>query len=143
MMLSMAADVTFSMALRTGNWGRSGIMLPYHKPLKVRLAPSDAANGVVTFGAGLTAVPRVLTFDEVDSVRVSDAAGRAVLRLDGPGGRVARGRSQPLLSPGAWELRLEGEKGVLVLYARDDEPVPSDEVLDELAARFGTTSPVE
>jgi hypothetical protein len=139
----MSADVTFSVALRTGSWGRSGIMLPFHQPLKMLLAPSDVPNGVVRFGAGLTAVPRELTVDEVHSVRVSDSTGRAVLLLDGREGRVERGTSEPLLSPGAWELRLEGEKGVLILYARDEEPVPSDEVLDELAARFRAASPVE
>jgi hypothetical protein len=142
-MLGMTADMTFSMGLRTGNWGRHGIMLPFHKQLKVRLAPPEDRSALVGFGAGLSAVPRVLTRDEIHCVRVSDASGRAILVLDDGSGDVKSDRSEPVLSPGAWELRLEGARGVLVFYAHAEDPVPSDAVLDELTARFRAATPPE
>jgi hypothetical protein len=142
MMLDMTTDTTFSMGLRAGNWGLYGIMLSIHETVQVQLAPSDRPDVLVHLATGLGSVPRDLTRAELDAVMVNNPQGRAVLRLDSRAGSVERSDADPLLSPGLWELRIQGAKGLVFLYARDDEPVPSDEVLDELAARFTATAPV-
>ncbi len=142
-MLDMTADPTFSMGLRAGNWGRYGIMLPIHQTVQVQLAPSDRPDVLVHLAAGLGSVPRDLTRAELDAVMVNNPQGRAVLRIDRRTGGVERSDADPLLSPGLWELRIEGEKGLVVLYARAEEPVPSNEVLDELTARFQAAKPAE
>ena len=86
-------------------------MLPFHKPLKVRLPPRTCRTA---WSASGPAWWRFLGPDRRRGAlgqglrRVG--AGRPACSTDGPA-RVERGRSEPLLSPGAWELRLEGEKG--------------------------------
>jgi hypothetical protein len=109
----MTPDPSFSMALRSGNWGRV-TMLPSHKPVRLLLAPAGSPDQLVRFECGLTAVPDALTTSEVHTLSVEDVRGVA----------------------GGWELRLEGEEGVLVFYSQADERLPTVELIDELAARL-------
>lgn len=135
-MASMTSDPTYAMAVRTGNWG-SLVMLSFHKPVVVDLAPIDEPTLLVSFASGITGVPQHLTIAEVEELTVSDGGGRAVLRV---GGAEHVRRDAPTAS-GSWELRLEGEQGLLVLYARENVPFPTNRVLDDLAARMvGTRS---
>jgi len=129
-------DETFRMALRTGSWGRA-VMLPFHKPLQVQLAPEDAPNTLVHLDPGIVPMPDDLTASEIHSLAVTDGEGRAALNVDGRADRAERTRAT--LMPQDWQLRLEGTHGVLILYALEGTGFPSDEVLDRLSARLGHT----
>ena len=133
-MLSMADEDVFAMALRTGNWGRA-VMLPFHKPLHVTLAPEDAPNTLVHLDPGVVPVPDDLTAAEVHSLTVTDGEGRIALKVDGRADRVERNRVD--LEPHHWQMTLEGTPGLLTLYAREATAFPPDEVLDRLSSRLG------
>jgi len=135
----MTTDSGFRMAVRAGNWGVS-VMLPFHKPVRVHLAPADAPNTLVGFEAPvLKRMPGDLTAAEIHSLTVADGEGRVVLKVDGRRDRAERNRIE--LMPEVWTLTLEGTKGQVTLYALDVEDFPSDEVLDALAARLGHSTP--
>lgn len=132
-------DTTFAMALRTGNWD-SSVMLPFHKPVLVALAPTDRPEQLVTLESSAGAIPSALTAGDIDLLTVADAGGRVVLRLDARAGQVERPSSASLAAASAWELRLEGERGLLVLYSRDEQR-PDSDVLDRLVDRLGAAAP--
>ena len=118
----MTTDSGLRMAVRTGNWGAS-VMLPFHKPVRVHLAPEDEPNTLVGFEApGLQQMPGDLTAAEIRSLTVAE-------------------RNRVELMQEVWTLTVEGTTGQLTLYALDGEDLPPDEVLDALAARLGHSSP--
>jgi hypothetical protein len=131
-------DTTFAMALRTGNWD-SSVLLPFHKPVLVSLAPIDRPDALLTLESSAGAIPSVVTAGDIDSLTVADAGGRVVVRLDARSGRVERPSSASLATASAWELRLEGKRGLLVLYSRDEQR-PGSDVLDRLVDRLGAAA---
>ncbi|MGD9958583.1 hypothetical protein [Nocardioides sp.] len=131
----MATAHTFAMALRTGNWGRGGIILPFHKPVVVELAPPDLPEVVVRFVVGLTAVPRCLSAADLTMLQVADPGGRPVLHVDRRTGHALRAGLDHTHDAANWELQLEGKDSLLVFYSRTED-FPSDGLLDDIAARL-------
>lgn len=130
----MAQDPTFAMALRTGNW-KTLLMLPFHKPVAVTLAPLDAPDQLVALESTTGTIPRVLTAADVTTVVVADSGGRAVLEFDARTGTVDADRAATFERSHGWELRLAGHDGTLILYSRDERH-PDAADLERLRARL-------
>lgn len=128
-------DPTFAMRLRTGNWD-TALLLPFHKPVTVTLAPSAELDKLVTLDSPTAAIPSALARADIDSLSIADTGGRVVLRLDVRSGDIERHDSTRLATATSWELRIESRHGVLILYSRD-EGRPGERTLDGLVARFG------
>ncbi len=127
----MSEPTTLAMAVRTGHWGRTGIMLPFHAPVDVELAPG-APGVLVHLVGGPPAVPRELTVGVLASLDVNDDSGSPVLAIRPAEGAVERRDGAG--TPGRWELALESVDGdVLHLYALPGTPFPTSAVLDDLA----------
>lgn len=137
----MSNEQTFPMALRTGNWGPL-VMLPFHKPVTIALAPEDAPGVVLRLGPGLSAVPAELGAAELDRITVSGPGGRPVLLVDRHCAKVEHTSADPDASTRNWELRLEGPDGLLVFYSLG-EGFPSAELLEQLPDRLRVAAPVD
>jgi hypothetical protein len=130
---------TFAMAVRTGNWGPSGIMLSFHAPVSVQLAPRDAPNVLVRIVHGIPSVERELTGERIASLVLANAGGLPMLTLVPGTGKVERRAT--LSSVGDWELLIEGSrKELLHLYSLPGTHFPTEEVLDSLAAVVTATT---
>ncbi|CUR57194.1 hypothetical protein NOCA2390077 [metagenome] len=126
----MTDDPTYSMAVRTGNWTRQ-IMLPFHQPVKLRLAPSEHDGVLVELLSGLPFLPPLLTSAELYAL-VVDASGRAVLDIDT---RIDRREVRSSAPSDHWQLRLEGPSGYLELYPLEGAS-PPQETLQALLTRM-------
>lgn len=136
----MASDPAFAMALRTGNW-KTSVMLPFHKPVAVTLAPVGAPDQLVVLEAATGTIPRVLTAADVTSVVVADSGGRALLEFDAVKATLSADRGASFGGSHGWELRLAGRDGTLVLYSRD-ERLPEAADLARLRERLRSVDSV-
>jgi hypothetical protein len=124
---------TFAMAVRTGNWGTQGIMLSFHAPVSVQLAPADAPGVLVRIVHGVPSVDRELTGKQISSLVLANAGGAPLLTLTPAARRVER--RHPASEPTDWALVIEGSGHErLHLYSRPGTRFPTDQVIDALTS---------